>query len=151
MPDSAVHRLYSIRFSIYLKFLTFITLTLTFSSLIFPLLFVVTYICQDKSSLQGCQRMTGLRKEECTESVQLFSPLYTDGAQGRGNWTEVLSHSHDSIRPSLCNTRRINFFSSLTSLPCSGSFSGKVWTRSQEEPQLRWSMAIISSCLGHGL
>ena len=84
----------------------------------------------NESSLQGCQRMTGLRKEECTCPVQLYNAVYTGEEVTEQKFSLTLLAW--SVSP--CNTRRINFFSSLTSLLSCGSFSGKVWTRCQARP-----------------
>ena len=81
--------------------------------------------------------MTGLRKEECTDPVQLYSRLY-NCTRGRGKAEQKFSLSLVWSDPSLLCRAHVESISSLTSLLlCSGSFSGKVWTRCP--PPLRWS------------
>ena len=60
--------------------------------------------------------MTGLRKEECTDPVQLYSPLYscTRGEEVKLNRSS-LSHSYDPIRPSCVEHTSNQFLHSLLS------------------------------------
>ena len=73
------------------------------------------HTCQDKSSLQGCQRMTGLRKEECTESVQLFSPLYTGDGEEVTEQKFSLTRMIRSVPPCVTHVESISSVHSLLS------------------------------------